>query len=92
MLYSPPLVRLFNGLMQTPNTWKAPAPYVILMTFNNVPMYYLGTARDGIEANFTPSASRAFAYSWEGAWKQIHNTPAFAGAVAVELSTLTFNV
>ena len=79
--------------MQTPNTWKAPAPYVILMTFNNVPMYYLGTVRaEGIQADFTPVASRAFAYSWEGAWRRIHNTPAFAGAVAVELSTLTFNV
>lgn len=78
--------------MQTPDTWKAPANYVIMMTFENVPKYYLGTARDGIEANFTPHASRAFNYSCYGAWQQIHNTPAFAGAVAVELSTITFNV
>lgn len=78
--------------MQTPDTWKAPAAYVILMTFNNVPMYYMGSTRDGSAANFTPHASRAFNYTWQGAWTKIHKTPAFAGAVAVELSTLTFNV
>ena len=79
--------------MSTPaNDWKDPAPFVILMTFNGVPMYYMGTARDGLKANFSASHFDAFKYSWRGAWKQIHDTPAFSGAVAVELSTITFNV
>jgi hypothetical protein len=78
--------------MQTPDTWKAPAAFVIMMPTPAGPMYYLGTTRDGLAANFTPHAARAFNYTWEGAWRRIHKTPAFAGAVAVELSTLTFNV
>jgi hypothetical protein len=78
--------------MQTPDTWKAPAAFAIMKPSAAGPMYYLGTTRDGSAANFTPHASRAFNYTWQGAWTKIHKTPAFAGAVAVELSTLTFNV
>ena len=79
--------------MSTPAPVDPSAPYVIMMTFDNIPMYYTGTVRaEGIQADFTPDPSRAFFYTWASAWRRIHKTPAFAGAVAVELSTLTFNV
>lgn len=72
----------------TPAPVDPSAPYVILMTFDNVPMYYTGTVRaGGIREDFTPDLTRAFFYTWESAWRRIHKTPAFAGAVAVEVST-----
>jgi hypothetical protein len=57
-----------------------------MKTFSGVPKYYLGTVRaEGIEADFSANLSAAFVYTWESAWSRIHKTPAFAGAVAVEL-------